>query len=71
MSSYYETYSIARSRDLCSCRRPTYYNGLTMIPSVFAARRSYDSAVLGVVILSARPFVCLPVCLSVTRVLYD
>jgi len=34
---------------------------------VFTARRSYASAVLGVVILS----VCPSVCLSVTRVLCD
>jgi len=35
--------------------------------SIFTARRSYASAVLGVVILS----VCPSVCPSVTRVLYD
>jgi len=39
--------------------------------TVFIARRSYATAVLGVVILSVRPSVRLSVCLSVTRVLCD
>jgi len=39
--------------------------------TVFTARRSYASAVLGVVILSVRPYVRPSVCPSVTRVLCD
>jgi len=38
---------------------------------IFTARRSYASAVLGVVILSDRLSVSPSVCLSVTRVLCD
>jgi len=38
---------------------------MSVLHIVFTARRSYASAVLGVVILSVRPSVCLSVCPSV------
>jgi len=61
--------ALSRGRHLYLAGRPSRWALAHIL--VFTARRSYASAVLGVVILSVRPFVCLSVCPSVTRVLCD
>jgi len=60
------------SKCFCTLTKVTVRPGFSGTVPLFTARRSYASAVLGVVILSARTSVC-PSCPSVcvTRVLCD
>jgi len=51
--------------------RSNFQTRAVLLRLFFTARRSYASAVLGVLILCVRLSVCLSVCLSVTRVLCD
>ena len=67
------TSKLYRNR-LFSCSSDNMYWSLLLklaklysLSVIFTARRSYASAVLGVVILSVRPYLCL----SVARLLYD